>query len=489
MGTGRHQTWCNGLCFGRCSETPARDSRRSSDRRANRPIELQTRPAARTSAQTPGHRRSSTTPRASQTTPRASQATPRASQPAPRAEPPRTTPQHSRQSSAQATGQRSSGTHGRHSSGRASSGLAPQDPYIGGTIPSQQSSRRVSSDFPSGSGATPRSSGQNVSGQNVSGRTAEWLQEVSPALYRGGAGRTSGSSPRYSRDSRPRHSGDSRLRHSGDSRPRHSGEGPAPYDSGSGRSSGIVAPGPGDHLSTDPAAYQYGIHQMQGAYRQRWLQVDYAADCPFIMRSPLQYLEMINRTNPADRWSIDRNSFVQSPIGFDSELASQGLPSGPNTYRKIRLNGPVQWGVYNEYVHMTATGVIFAMDITRDSLYHWSDIAVGQYTMDFRIETLRRIYFHHVINEDTHGFMMDLYRSTMEGGFSRNPAAERQIIWSLGTPEYQAIMGTTFGKGVAALLLTYFPRGTVIVARVVTWRQQDLHMRFDIEPVSYMEGQ
>ncbi|KAJ5367130.1 hypothetical protein N7541_001071 [Penicillium brevicompactum] len=295
--------------------------------------------------------------------------------------------------------------------------------------------------------------------------------------------------PRYSGDSRPRHSGDSRLRHSGDSRPRHSGEGPAPYDSGSGRSSGIVAPGPGDHLSTDPAAYQYGIHQMQGAYRQRWLQVDYAADCPFIMRSPLQYLEMINRTNPADRWSIDRNSFVQSPIGFDSELASQGLPSGPNTYRKIRLNGPVQWGVYNEYVHMTANGVIFAMDITRDSLYHWSDIAVGQYTMDFRIETLRRIYFHHVINEDTHGFMMDLYRSTMEGGFSRNPAAERQIVWSLGTPEYQAILGTTFGKGVAALLLTYFPRGTVIVARIVTWRQQDLHMRFDIEPVSYMEGQ
>lgn len=224
---------------------------------------------------------------------------------------------------------------------------------------------------------------------------------------------------------------------------------------------------------------------MEGALRQRWLQDDYAPNCQLVMRAPLSIIEMINRPNPRDRWEMRYNVWVYSPPGFDDELRSLGLPYGRESYRRIKIDGPANTNPFSEYTHFTAKGVIFAMDIMRDGGYHWSDIAVAQYTMDHRIETLRHIYFHHVINEDTHGFVVNkLYAPRMPAGFSRSPEAERQITWSLGTAEYQGLLGTVFGKAVAALLINYFPRGTVIVSRIVTWRARDLHMRFDIQPIT-----
>lgn len=462
MGTGRHRSWCAGGCLGRCTDEEARD------RRSNRPIELQKRSKAATTSRTPATVRTKRTTRTTDTS-RTSGAAPTSS-----------TPRHSRQSSGHDTGHRSSahgsGNPARHhvsetAPSRQTSGYSHSREYSSGHRSSGYPSDSVQGNYPSDSlqgrsGSdtfTPRGSTHSIAATQGTApdRTAQWLQGLSLNVTT--SGRTSEAHSRQSSD--------------------------PPRASRSGRSSGIVVPGLGDPLPTDPAAYPYGRHQMQGALRQRWLQDDYAPNCPLVMKAPLSFREMANRPNRRDRWVIGINSWVRSPPGFDEELRNQDLPYGPDTYRQVRIQGPPNPNPYNDYMHMTTEGAIFAMDISRDGGPHWCEIAAAQYTMDFRLEGLRHIYFHHVINEDTKRFVVNkIYAPLMPEGFAHSREADTQLVWALGTPEYQGLMGTTFGKGVAALLLTYFPRGSVIVSRVVTWRARDLHIRFDIESITYTQS-
>ena len=194
------------------------------------------------------------------------------------------------------------------------------------------------------------------------------------------------------------------------------------------------------------------------------------------------------------RWRIIGSTFGPAPAGFNNEVAALGFPYGNQAYRNIRIEGPTPANEDfepSEYAHRTARGVIFAMDINRTDGPHWCDIAMAQYVMDHPADTLRSIYFHDVINPDTRRLIVNhLYTQRMPLRFEArdNAEAEVPITWTFGTPEYQAILGTTFGKGVCALLATYFPRGTMIVSRVVTWKYADLQIRFDIEPIEYMAG-
>ncbi|CAG8089327.1 unnamed protein product [Penicillium salamii] len=293
------------------------------------------------------------------------------------------------------------------------------------------------------------------------------------------------------RQSSSRHQSSSRRSASRHRSSSHSG--PSSHAQGSGTSSQIIAPGLGDHLSNNPSRYVFGWHQLQGALRQRWLQ-DANTPCPIEPKQPASLMRLVNHRNPSQRWHIEISHFDPPPAGFVNEVARQGFPHGSHAYRKIRVEGPEPQNPDlepNEYCHLTAKGVIFAMDINRTDGMHWSDVAVSQYVMDNPIDTLRSIYFHDVINLDTKRFFTEeLYpqRIGMRFDARDNYEAEQPMTWSFGTPEYQGILGTTFGKGVCALLATYFPRGTVSIARIVSWKYADLQIRFDIEPTLYMEG-
>lgn len=235
---------------------------------------------------------------------------------------------------------------------------------------------------------------------------------------------------------------------------------------------------------------------MIGAHWQRWIEDPLAPGCRVELQSqPLNLMALTTHPDETQRWSFGRNTFVPAPAGFDEQLQQLGLPVGPQAYRKIRINGPdLDERINaepNEYVHLTARGVIFGMDLNRYNGPHWNEIALGQYALDFPLETLRYIYFNDVINHDTKTFIFDqIYGPLSELRFLdiNNTQVENKMIWTHGTPEYQGIMGTTFGKMVAALMISAFPRGSFQIARIVTWKYADLQIRFDIEDTEYMQG-
>ncbi|CAI7600038.1 unnamed protein product [Penicillium bialowiezense] len=200
-----------------------------------------------------------------------------------------------------------------------------------------------------------------------------------------------------------------------------------------------LAPGRGDRLPSNASSYSYGEIQQVGAKWQRWLDDENASGCK---------------------------------------------------YRRLVLEGP--WinddTEPNEYTHATGPGVILAQDIARYDGPHWNDVALGQYAMDFSIDSLRHVYFCDVINRNVVDFVVGvLYRNILPVPWRDwNPTADTQRFWEYGTPEYQGILGTTFGKGVCALLISAFPRGDYMIARIATWKDGALHMRFDIETTEHL---
>ncbi|KAK9848453.1 hypothetical protein MYU51_016683 [Penicillium brevicompactum] len=254
---------------------------------------------------------------------------------------------------------------------------------------------------------------------------------------------------------------------------------------------GSLTPGLGDRLPSDNAAYSYGEIQKVGARWQRWLEDENFSGCKVnLRRRPLDLMTLINHPTPSRRWVATRNYFCDPPAIYIQDLSSLGLPTRSDQYRKFEIQGPPvpEDDEPNEYTHCTGPGVIFAQDIARYDGPHWNDIALGQYAMDFSIDSLRHIYFCDVINQNTREFVVGvLYRNILPVPWRDwSPDEDVQRFWEYGTPEYQGILGTTFGKGVCALLISAFPRGDFMIGRVVTWKDGDLQMRFDIESTEHL---
>lgn len=257
-------------------------------------------------------------------------------------------------------------------------------------------------------------------------------------------------------------------------------------DHGAQSSSLAMGPGFNDTLSNDPNTYPYGVHQMHGARRQKWLDDAESADCAIYQTPIINLKGLIHHKNLQLKWENPLEQWGPPPVNYHQELESLYLPTD-TSYRQIRIRKsgrhPVRGEARNDYLHYTARGVLIAMDIVRVDGPHWSDIALAQYTLDHPVDTLKHIFFHHVINNDTRDFFISqLYprRSRLQFGDSHLPAALVPVVWNYGTPEYQAILGTAFGKSVCALLISAFPRGTVCVARVVSWMDHHLQLRFDV---------
>ena len=265
-------------------------------------------------------------------------------------------------------------------------------------------------------------------------------------------------------------------------------------DNGPESESPEMGPGLNDVLSTDPNSYYYGIHQMHGALRQRWLDDPNAPHCT-VQGPELDFAGLINNPNPRERWIVSSTRWGAAPGMQMNEVRNLGLPTGDNDYRHVRIQKP---GVHptrgtgqNEYLHYNGRGVIFAVHVERFSGPHWSQIALAQYTFDFPIDTLRYIFIQNVINDDTKLFFYNvLYaqRNVLPFDTMRNTSAEIPVAWIFGTPEYQGILGTTFGKGVCALLISAFPRGTHRIARILSWKHTLLQLRFDIEETPNLQS-
>ena len=128
----------------------------------------------------------------------------------------------------------------------------------------------------------------------------------------------------------------------------------------------------------------------------------------------------------------------------------------------------------------TGPGIICLDDIYRDEGFmdpnpHISQISQLLYERDFPLESLRYVFVTTVIESETREFILN---ELDWAGFHQR--------WPIGTPEYDALLGTRIGKVVAYLVLGAFERGTRRITRINLWPDTagGLNMRFDIEPTS-----
>ncbi|CAG8426010.1 unnamed protein product [Penicillium salamii] len=138
--------------------------------------------------------------------------------------------------------------------------------------------------------------------------------------------------------------------------------------------------------------------------------------------------------------------------------------------------------VMNTWRQDTGLGAIFARDILRRFGAYWGEVCQAQYTIDNPIETLKYVFVINCVNEETWPYVMDLYyRKNLSYDDPLFPA----VVWQWDSPEYQEILGTTIGRGVARLVLGSFPRGTRRIHRILTWTHNaQLQLRFEIVEVN-----
>jgi hypothetical protein len=130
-------------------------------------------------------------------------------------------------------------------------------------------------------------------------------------------------------------------------------------------------------------------------------------------------------------------------------------------------------------------GMIFIHEVKSGELPstpYISEVSQAVYTRDFPIETLRYVFVHNIINDDTFAFLQ-YYLYAEESGLFRNGCYEYRV-WEFDTLQYQGLLGTTFGKLVAALVLGAFEPGTRRIARIVTGGNYMVSIRFDIEVIA-----
>lgn len=205
--------------------------------------------------------------------------------------------------------------------------------------------------------------------------------------------------------------------------------------------------------------------QARGARWQHWLDNPTDTSCP-VQRSTLTL-----ETLALDRWMIDIDGSLTvwqnpatvplhfPPASVANVVANLGFPSD-RSYRRVLLrkatrmpDGSYAW---NKYVLVVGPGVIFATLSRRYDGPNWSEIALAVYR-HFETESIRYVFRVDVMNGDAE----DLVRYHLhEPGSGLRFEQGTPRAWSHGTPEYQALLGTVNCRGVAALVLGEFDRGT-----------------------------
>jgi hypothetical protein len=222
----------------------------------------------------------------------------------------------------------------------------------------------------------------------------------------------------------------------------------------------------------------------KGTNYQDWIQFpndeDCAAPCP-VQVSSLTADIMLNCADAADRWEVRENNWIDRPLELH-DTHQIDLPSNPGTYHRLHISklgideeGKQKW---NEYKGRTTLGAIFAEDNTRVDGPHWSELAKAHYEANYDINSLKFVFRLNVVNRTT----MPYVDSVLYPRFGLDLMQDQTVRkWAYNTDEYKEILGTTLGKGVGALVLSAFPRGTRRITQIVTWSYQgDLQIRFDI---------
>ncbi|KAJ5952673.1 uncharacterized protein N7479_011086 [Penicillium vulpinum] len=241
----------------------------------------------------------------------------------------------------------------------------------------------------------------------------------------------------------------------------------------------------------DLNVYQYGQRQMWGELRQRWIDDPNEPNCT-VQPPDFEYRSLAHTKRRSERWIVKFDRWIPRPPALSADLENCGLPVGSEDYHEAKLTKQSsrpspRRGTTGINIHhiAAARGVIILRNVDRYDGPWWSQVALAQYDVHFGRNDLRHIYLENVINVDTRDFIQTLWAETQPANsprFQLNPEAGNQVSWEFDTPGYKAILGTELGKGVAAIVVSAFNRGSRRIARVVVWRATIMQIRFDIEP-------
>ncbi|KGO74665.1 hypothetical protein PITC_082740 [Penicillium italicum] len=251
---------------------------------------------------------------------------------------------------------------------------------------------------------------------------------------------------------------------------------------------------PGAFPSVNPNDYQYGEREMWGYLRQRWIDDANEPNCT-VQPLDFEFTKLTHAKHRSERWTSNFNRWISRPLALQGDLEACGLPVGNEDYHDVKISNnsvrehPKRGRGTNFYHISTAMGVIILRNVDRYDGPWWSHIALAQYDIHFARNILRHIYLENVINVDTRDFIQTIWAKTQppdSEGFQPSPASVNPVTWNFDTPEYKAILGTELGKGVAAIVLSAFPRGTYRITRIVVWKKSIMQIRFDIENKAYI---
>ncbi|CAI7608038.1 unnamed protein product [Penicillium glandicola] len=220
-----------------------------------------------------------------------------------------------------------------------------------------------------------------------------------------------------------------------------------------------------------------------GTQYQAWIANTATTECP-IRRSGITWADLVHNSVEERRFEVYLNEFRSTPEEVGN-IESAGLSMGTDwRYVVLRQYGywdhgrQEGWSIYH---HRTGLGAIFVENITRRFGPYWTQVAQAQYQLDNPIDTLRHVYFLNVQNLHTWPYVeIHLYpRHGLHWFDNHGPQC-----WEYGTREYQEILGTKLGRGVARLVLGAWPRGTHRIDTIYTWTFiGNLQMRFDIKQI------
>ncbi|KAJ5110076.1 hypothetical protein N7532_002721 [Penicillium argentinense] len=229
-----------------------------------------------------------------------------------------------------------------------------------------------------------------------------------------------------------------------------------------------------------PEQGKYGSLQVSGALCRRWLADPDYEGC-YIITSPqdLSYLQ----SNPRLRAQMEPK--IHNIHGeLHQQVVELGLPNefdapvekGKSVYRNYTIrHGSLTW------VGTIGPGIVVLAEIQRSSHPMWnapyiSQITQALYAQCYDLAGLRHIIITNIQEDETSALIEDHILLWPDKG---------PYTWEIGTPEYDALLGTRLGKVAAYVLLGALPRGTRRISQITLWGcdAPGADMRFDIEAV------
>lgn len=234
---------------------------------------------------------------------------------------------------------------------------------------------------------------------------------------------------------------------------------------------------------------KYGEFTIKGQKYERWL--DKPEEPTEIARSTLTLKELkcdgwVEDDDIPDSKKEEKDGSIARRVNMPNQLYNVmdglglKLPK-EEVYKEVALtqdtedkDGPAQ----NSFITRVGPGVIFAMSNDRYSGPSWSEVAMAVYNHWGEGE-LKYVFRVDVKNRQTLPFIRNTLYPDHCLTWNKDPE-----VWEKGTDGYQAILGTPNGKGVGALVLGHYDRGTKNIPEIVTVvddRDEKLQILFKIE--------